>query len=64
MYTSPKQVAAFSGDLKYVYVCPIFPVTGMAFCEEYYDMLRQKGVPIELHEYTDFKKNHELSTLQ
>lgn len=64
MYTSPKQVAAFSGGLEYVDACPNSPVTGMAFCEEHCDMLKQKGVPVGLREYIDFKRSNELPTLQ
>ena len=63
MYSSPKQVSAFSGGLDYVDACPNSPLQGMAFCEEHCEALKSKGVPIKLREYVEYKKKNELPNL-
>lgn len=63
MYSSPKQVSAFSGGLGYVDACPNSPFHGMAFCEEHCEALKCKGVPVKLRDYVECKRNNELPTL-
>ena len=63
MYSSPKQISAFSGGLDYVDACPNSPLQGMAFCEEHCEALQSKGVPVKLREYVEYKKKNELPVL-
>lgn len=54
MYRVPKEIAGFSGQLKYVDTCPGQPMHGKAFCEEHCQMVAEKGIPSGLCDFLKY----------
>ena len=60
MFSVPKEVQAFSGELQYVDTCPNAPVTGMAFCAEHCTVMEKHRIPCKLQDYLSYKKDYKL----
>lgn len=65
MYPTPKDTAAFQGNLKYVDTCPNSPMYGKAFCQHHCEVASTCGIPTDLKKYLAYKgmKNNNNSVL-
>ena len=48
MYSVPKEVFRFSGQLRYVNTCPNEPQPGKAYCSLHCTVAEKKGSPADL----------------
>ena len=56
MYSVPKVVAGFSGQLGYVDTCPNQPEFRKAFCEEHCREAETQGIPSDIRKFIAYKK--------
>jgi len=50
----PKEVAGFSGQLKYVDTCPNEPIYGKAFCSHHCLEAEAEHIPTKLRDYLKY----------
>ena len=57
MYSVPKEVTVFSGQLKYVDTCPNEPVYKKAYCKEHCKEVLKQGKPTDLRKVAEYKSS-------